>query len=122
MDILRAKVWSWAGILLIVAAVALHGQDTSSPPNRPVEKQLKEMSEGVQKNAPEAAQVFDDGIKQIAASGIVERAPKVGDTVKMFELPDASGRQVKLADLLAQGPRALTWYRGACGPCCDLAL
>jgi peroxiredoxin len=107
---------------MIFAAVAVHGQDNASSPNRPVEKQLKEMAEGVRKAAPDAAQVFDDGIKQIAATGIVERAPKVGDTVKMFELPDASGRPVKLADLLAQGPIVLTWYRGGWCPYCNIGL
>jgi peroxiredoxin len=122
MDIPHATVWFWAGILMIFAAVAVHGQDNASSPNRPVEKQLKEMAEGVRKAAPDAAQVFDDGIKQIAATGIVERAPKVGDTVKMFELPDASGRPVKLADLLAQGPIVLTWYRGGWCPYCNIGL
>jgi peroxiredoxin len=122
MDTLHARVWSWAGILLIGAAVAVRGQDTASPPNRPVEKQLKDMAENVRKNAPDAAQVFDDGVKEIAATGIVERAPKVGDTVKMFELPDASGKPVRLAHLLAQGPVVLTWYRGGWCPYCNIGL
>jgi peroxiredoxin len=122
MDILHATVWSWTGILLIFAASAVHGQENTSPPGRPVEKLLKEMSEGIRKNAPDTAQVFDDGIKQVAATGIVERAPKVGDTVKMFELPDASGRPVRLADLLAKGPVVLTWYRGGWCPYCNIGL
>lgn len=122
MDTMHSNVGPWVGILLLGAAVAVHGQDQASPPDRPVEKQLKEMCENVRKNAPEAAHVFDEGIREIAASGVVERAPKVGETVKMFELPDSSGQSVRLADLLARGPVVLTWYRGGWCPYCNISL
>lgn len=122
MNVLSATFWSEVGIVLIGAAVAALAQDNAAPPNRPVEKQLKEMAEGIRKNAPDAAQVFDDGVKQIAATGIVGRAPKVGDTIKMFELPDSSGKQVRLSDLLVRGPVVLTWYRGGWCPYCNIGL
>jgi peroxiredoxin len=122
MDTSHSRLLPLAGLLLIGAADAARGQDNASPPDRPVQKQLKDMADGVRKNAPEAAQVFEDGIKQIAATGIVARAPKVGDTVKLFDLPDASGKQVRLADLLARGPVVLTWYRGGWCPYCNISL
>jgi peroxiredoxin len=122
MHTLPVSFWTLVGILVIGAAVAVHGQDNASSSDRPVEKQLKEMAEGVKKNAPDAAQVFEDGIKQIAATGIVERAPKVGDMAKMFELPDSSGNSVRLADLLKRGPVVLTWYRGGWCPYCNISL
>ncbi len=122
MTPLNVSVWSWAGIIVVGAAVCVFGQDNASPPDRPVEKQLIEMADGIRKKAPDAARVFDDGVRQIAASGIVERAPKVGDTVRMFELPDSSGKQVRLADLLTRGPVVLTWYRGGWCPYCNIQL
>jgi peroxiredoxin len=90
--------------------------------DRPVEKDLKEMAENVKKKAPDAAKVFEDGIAEVAKSGVVKAAPKIGDRVELFELPDASGKTVKLADLLAKGPVVLTWYRGGWCPYCNIGL
>jgi peroxiredoxin len=90
--------------------------------DRPVEQELKKMSEAIQQKAPDAAKVFEAGIAEVAGSGVLKTAPKVGDKVKMFELPDAAGRKVKLADLLARGPVVLTWYRGGWCPYCNIGL
>jgi len=40
----------------------------------------------------------------------------------MFELPDASGKIVKVKELLAKGPVVLTWYRGGWCPYCNIGL
>jgi peroxiredoxin len=48
--------------------------------------------------------------------------PGVGDTVSDFTLPDARGRPLRLSEKLAQGPVALTFYRGAWCPYCNLEL
>ena len=122
MDIVLRHAGSLAVLLILGASVAAFAQDSSSTPNRPIEKDLQAVSENVRKQAPDAARVIDDGIRQIAASGIVEKAPKVGDTVRPFALPDASGKTVKLTDLLAKGPVVLTWYRGGWCPYCNIAL
>jgi peroxiredoxin len=89
---------------------------------RPVEQQLRAIAEGGTKKSPEASKTFEEGIAQVAATGIVEKAPKVGDKVDMFELPNASGKTVKLADLLKNGPVVLTWYRGGWCPYCNVSL
>ncbi|NRT56606.1 peroxiredoxin-like family protein [Sphaerotilus uruguayifluvii] len=47
---------------------------------------------------------------------------QVGDLVPLFELPDAHGRPVRLADLLARGPVVLSFYRGAWCPFCNMEL
>jgi len=47
---------------------------------------------------------------------------RVGDPAPDFTLPDAFGRQVRLADLLAEGPVVLVFYRGAWCPYCNLQL
>jgi peroxiredoxin len=97
------------------------GDDATAAP-RPVAAKLKEMSSGVEKKAPEAAKIFADGVAAVAASGIVEKAHKVGDKAEPFELPDATGKKVKLADLLAKGPVVVTWYRGGWCPYCNIGL
>jgi peroxiredoxin len=50
------------------------------------------------------------------------RALGVGDRAVDFELPNAQGRQVRLADQLERGPVVLTFYRGAWCPFCNLQL
>lgn len=91
MTKMRAAVWALAGVTMIGAAFVARAEDEPSASRRPVEKELKAMAESVQKQAPDAAKVFADGIKEVAAADIVEKAPKVGDKVESFELPDASG-------------------------------
>ena len=46
----------------------------------------------------------------------------VGDRAPDFTLPDALGRPVSLADLLADGPAVVTFYRGEWCPYCNLQL
>jgi peroxiredoxin len=46
----------------------------------------------------------------------------VGDEAPDFELPDATGRQVRLSDLLRDGPVVLSFYRGDWCPYCNLTL
>ncbi len=60
--------------------------------------------------------------RELAASGQAARAAGVGDTAPAFRLPSATGEQTALADLLAEGPVVLTFYRGAWCPFCNLAL
>lgn len=67
-------------------------------------------------------EVFDKGIKDIAASGVLATALKVGDKAPDFDLPDASGTMVSLKSMLATGPVVVTWYRGAWCPFCDVQL
>ena len=52
-----------------------------------------------------------------AAAGL-----SVGDKAPEFELPDATGRSVRLTDLLQDGPVVLSFYRGEWCPYCNLAL
>jgi peroxiredoxin len=58
---------------------------------------------------------------ELTASGAVERVVKTG-TAPMFELRDAEGCTVRLADLLAAGPVVLSFYRGVWCPYCNLDL
>lgn len=71
---------------------------------------------------PERAAIYAKAQAHIEASGILESALKEGDTVPMFELPDASGNTVRLAEILAKGPAIISFYRGAWCPFCNLEL
>lgn len=88
-----------------------------------LQARLDEARARMEANAPQAAKdLYERGIKSTADSGVLERAMKKGDPAPDFTLPDASGRPVRLADLLQQGPVVVTWYRGGWCPYCNLQL
>jgi peroxiredoxin len=76
-----------------------------------------------------SAQPIDAGIEQrfeelrvrLAAMSFPQ-ALAVGGRAADFELPNAQGQRVRLADQLDRGPVVLTFYRGAWCPFCNLQL
>jgi peroxiredoxin len=84
---------------------------------------LKAITEGVRQQAP--AEVFaaiEAANAKLEISGIAGRALKAGDRIPDFDLPDATGKVVRSADLLAAGPLVISFYRGAWCPYCSLEL
>ncbi len=79
-------------------------------------------AESLKKTPPERAAAAQKAIDDIAASGILNRALKVGDKALEFELGNATGQKVKLSDYLKKGAVILTWYRGGWCPYCNLSL
>ena len=61
---------------------------------------------------PETLAIMQQAKEKLAASGIFERAIKVGDTIPDFSLADAQGRQFGLAELRRMGPVLISLYRG----------
>lgn len=62
---------------------------------------------------PDKAAVMHRATEALRRSGILERVIKVGDPLPPLALPNAWGQEVRAADLLAQGPLVLTFFRGA---------
>jgi len=58
----------------------------------------------------------------LIASGAATRTLKAGDHAPAFILADPEGRPVSSTDLLAQGPLALSFYRGVWCPYCNMEL
>ncbi len=71
---------------------------------------------------PVRAAVYAKAAEEHAKSGVLERVLRVGDVAPMFELPDALGNMVKLADVLESGPAIVSFYRGSWCPFCNLEL
>ena len=61
---------------------------------------------------PERMAVSERAVAELFASGIEEKILPVGAIAPEFTLPDASGRPVRSADLLALGPLVLNFFRG----------
>ncbi len=56
--------------------------------------------------------ILDNEALRVKGIGAEEGALKVGQRAPDFELPDFAGNKVSLAQLRANGPLALIFYRG----------
>ncbi|HSN21555.1 MAG TPA: peroxiredoxin-like family protein [Usitatibacter sp.] len=70
---------------------------------------------------PAAHEIMQRATDALVASGAVQRVPRAGPAPG-FELQDANGATVRLADLLAHGPVVLSFYRGVWCPYCNLDI
>lgn len=88
-----------------------------------LDQQIEDFKIGLAGSAPaEVVAQFDNDVQRMIAAGIGEQAIKVGERAPEFALPDALGHEVRLTDLLAQGPVVVTFYRGEWCPYCNLTL
>jgi peroxiredoxin len=71
---------------------------------------------------PQIHPVMERATAELIASGQAGRAIKAGDHAPPFRLLDQDGNPVSSADLLAQGPLVLTFYRGVWCPYCNIEL
>ena len=65
---------------------------------------------------------MEDAIKELKASGIIDKAKKIGDKAIDFTLTDSEGTKVTLSDEYKKQPVILTFYRGGWCPYCNLQL
>lgn len=81
--------------------------------------QLEEQNEAGRARIPaEALVVMDRATAELEESGIAESSLEVGAKAPEFSLPDATGAEVSLSSLLAEGPVVLAFYRGGWCPYC----
>ena len=98
-------------------------QRETMPADRPLERQLNEMKLAFSERADaKTIEIFEQGVRDVAALGLVGSAKQLGDRAPEFALPDADGGTVQLAELLEAGPVVVTFYRGGWCPYCNLQL
>jgi peroxiredoxin len=68
---------------------------------------------------PDITEKMHRSTAELVASGQAARARKAGERAPDFSLTDSEGQVVNLADLLRQGPLALSFYRGVWCPYCN---
>jgi peroxiredoxin len=69
---------------------------------------------------PAYGEAVDRLVARVNANGGGENAPRPGEPLPAFVLPDESGRLVALPSLLEQGPLAVMFFRGHWCPYCRL--
>lgn len=74
------------------------------------------------RSKPEGKKRYDDLIARLRQSGALDNALKTGETFPDFALPNAAGRIVTRANVLAGGSAVIVFDRGAWCPYCTLVL
>ena len=76
----------------------------------------------VEKVPVEVREKMMQATQDLSDSGMTANAPKVGDNLLNFSLPNQLGKEVSLSDLTSNGPAVITFYRGGWCPYCNLEL
>lgn len=93
-----------------------HAQET-------VNEKLQAKKAEFSKKAPQQKKDdYEEGIRQVHESGVLEHAKNVGDKAPDFTLSNAVGESLNLYDTLKNGPVVLIWYRGEWCPYCNIYL
>jgi peroxiredoxin len=71
---------------------------------------------------PAVIETMHRATAELIASGQAAQARKAGDQAPGFTLNDPDGRPVSSAELLAQGPLVVSFYRGVWCPYCNMEL
>jgi peroxiredoxin len=85
-------------------------------------ERLATYSDAISKYLPSYAQAVNQLVTRLAKSGAGESAPKPGEPMPPFLLPDETGRLISLESLLARGPLAITFHRGHWCPWCRISI
>jgi peroxiredoxin len=85
-------------------------------------ERLNVFAEATRRLHPSTAAIVDRLVTRLKDHDVGEDAPKPGDIMPLFVLPDETGRLVGLKDMLAQGPVVVTFHRGHWCPYCRISI
>jgi peroxiredoxin len=85
-------------------------------------ERLATFAEAVRTRWPAFSDAAERLVRRLRESGAGEAAPKAGDLMPPFVLPDETGQLVSLEELLRQGPVAVTFHRGHWCPYCRISV
>ena len=77
-----------------------------------LQEQLPTLAEMLRREPPEFAAAVDRLVTRLRHYGAGAAAPKIGDSMPSFVLPDESAQKVSLEELLDRGPVAVIFHRG----------
>jgi peroxiredoxin len=85
-------------------------------------ERLDTFAETVRRQTPSSAAIVDRLVNRLRENGAGEAAPKLGEMMPPFILPDENGRLVSLKELLERGPAVVTFHRGHWCPYCRISI
>ena len=83
-------------------------------------ERLQAFADTVTRLEPEFQDAVDRLIGRLKAHSVGQNAPRPGEPMPPFVLPDETGRLVTLDELLQEGPVAVTFHRGHWCPYCRI--
>jgi peroxiredoxin len=83
-------------------------------------ERLQAFADAVRRLGPHFQDAVDRLVARLKQHEVGASAPKPGEKMPSFVLPDESGRLVRLDDLLEKGPLAITFHRGHWCPYCRI--
>jgi len=88
----------------------------------PLADRLQAFENELRSLGPHFQAAVDALVSRLSASDAGTTAPKVGEPMPAFLLPDERGQLVRLEDLLSEGPVALAFNRGHWCPYCRINI
>ena len=88
----------------------------------PLAEQLAQFLLAFNERTPQVGAAYQRLIEKLTLAGTGSEAPKEGDHLPPFLLPDIEGRLVSSRDLLSKGPLVISFNRGHWCPFCWLEL
>ena len=88
----------------------------------PLGVRLKSVADEVARLNPPFAAIVDRMVARLADNGVGLAAPKPGDPMPEFILPDETGRLYALSEFLERGPTVVSFNRGHWCPYCQLNI
>jgi peroxiredoxin len=101
-------------VLLEEAFVQCRDMDAS------LAERLQAFADAVRRLGPHFQDAVDQLVDRLKQHDVGENAPKPGEPMPNFILPDEHGKLVSLETLLEQGPVAVTFHRGHWCPYCRI--
>jgi peroxiredoxin len=87
---------------------------------KPLAERLRMIADQVRELSPEFTGAVETFVGKLARAEAGGEAPKIGETLPNFVLPDQKGRLVSLDALLREGPLVVAFLRGHWCPYCRI--
>jgi peroxiredoxin len=86
----------------------------------PLTARLQAFADEVRRLSPHFAEAVDVQVNRLVENNVGATAPKLGEPMPDFLLPNEQGRLTRLYDLLGEGPVAIAFNRGQWCPYCRI--
>jgi peroxiredoxin len=86
----------------------------------PLADRLQSFADDLRRVRPDFAAAVDTLVSRLSENDAGATAPRVGEPMPGFLLPDEQGRLLRLVDLLGEGPVAIAFNRGHWCPYCRI--
>lgn len=88
--------------------------------NAPLPVRLQAFADDVRKLSADFADIVDRMAARLKEAGLGENAPKPGEPMPDFMMPDQSGKLHSLGDLIETGPLVIAFHHGHRCPYCRI--